>query len=340
MGITFLNPLVWWSALLVAVPVAIHLLTRATRRPLRFPTVRFLEATRLSAVSRSAIEDWPLLVIRVLMILAAVAALAGPVVVTPAREAAWRARVARAVVLEDRTAAPDDEVRTAAVATVLARGRLRDAVADGVRWLEQQSPAAKEIVVLSAFRRGSADAVDFAQVPATVGIRLVRTGTGAAVRDRDVTRLVLRDGGLFRVTERLTLSPSSTQVRETGADRLAEPPITVTAEPAEQAVADAGLRAVLRRGILLPPAGLLEPIAVAWPGSADALAGDIDRRLAAPLDAWEPEVVPDQVLASLSRAPGPVDRPTPVDSGDRQVAWALVVGLLIVEQFMRQGNQA
>lgn len=174
MGLTFLYPLVWLAALAALLPLAIHLLTRATRTPVTFPTIRFLETTRLSATARHRVQDWPLLTLRVAIVLLAVAALAGPILITPAREAAWRARVARAVVLEDRSAAPEDELRSAEVARTFARVRLRDAVSDAVRWLERQEPGTREVVVLSAFRRGATDAADFASVPAPIGIRLVQ----------------------------------------------------------------------------------------------------------------------------------------------------------------------
>ena len=321
----------------VALPIAIHLLTRATRRPVRFPSIRFLETTRLSASSRHAIEDWPLLLLRVATVLLAVAALAGPVFVTPGREAAWRARVARAVVLEDRTAAPEDELRSAAVARTFARLRLRDAVADGVRWLEQQEPTAREIVVLSAFRRGSTDAADFAAVPREVGIRLVRTADGSSRREREISRLIWRDGRVVRIVERLTLTPEATEVREIESTALDETPVRVTASPEEQRAADAALRAVLRRGLRLPPAGLLEPIAVAWPGDVERLAAALEERLAAPLDSWEPETLVDAELAAIARAPEPEGDPTPVDNGDRRVFWALAMALMVGELWFRKG---
>jgi hypothetical protein len=336
-GIRFLHPAVWLAAVAIALPIAIHLLTRATRRPVRFPSLRFLETTRLSASSRHAIEDWPLLLLRIAMVLLAVAALAGPVLVTPAREAAWRARVARAVVLEDRTAAPEDELRSAAIARTFARQRLRDAVADGVRWLEQQEPTTREIVVLSAFRRGSTDAADFATVPRHVGIRLVRTADGSALREREISRLLLREGHVVRVLERLTLTPQATEVRELESTTLDEMPVRVTASPEEQRTADAALRAVLRRGLRLPPAGLLEPIAVAWPGDVEGLAAALQARLAAPLESWEPETLSDAELAAIARAPEPQGEPTPVDSGDRRLIWTLAMALMVAELWFRKG---
>jgi hypothetical protein len=336
-GVVFLSPLVWLGALAVLLPIAIHLLTRATRTPVTFPTIRFLETTRLSATSRHRIQDWPLLLLRVAIVLIAVAALAGPIVVTPAREAAWRARVARAVVLEDRTAAPDDELRSAAAGRTFARQRLRDAVSDAVRWLEQQEPSTREIVVLSAFRRGVTDAADFATVPAHIGIRLVRTADGSGVREREISRLVWRDGRAVRVLERMTLGPDATELREIDADPLDEIPVRVTASPEEQPLADAALRAVLRRGLRLPPAGLLEPITVAWPGDVERLAAALEARLAAPMDQWEPETLSDAELAAIAREPQVDGRPTPVDTGDRRTLWAIVLVLVIAETWLRRG---
>jgi hypothetical protein len=337
MGVTFLQPTVWLTAVAIALPIAIHLLTRATRTPVQFPSIRFLEATRLSASSRQRIQDWPLLLLRVAIFVLAIAALAGPVLVTPAREAAWRTRVARAVVLEDRTAAPEDELRSAAVARTFARQRLRDAIADGVRWLEQQDPGAREVVVLSTFRRGATDAADFAAVPRQIGIRLVRTSNGSGTREREISRLLWRDGRVVRVIERLTLLAGATEVREVEAAALDEAPVRVTATPQEQPAADAALRAVLRRGLRLPPAGLLEPVSVTWPGDVEQLADMLQARLAAPLDAWEPETLADAELAAISRAPEAQGRPTPVDAGDRRLAWALAISLLVAEIWFRKG---
>lgn len=338
MGLTFLYPMVWMGALAALAPVAIHLLTRATRTPVTFPTIRFLETTRLSATSRHRIQDWPLLAVRVAIVLLAVAALAGPILVTPAREAAWQERIARAVIVDDRTASAEDELRSAAVGRVFGRLRLADAVSDAVRWLERQDSNTREIVVLSAFRRGPSDAADFALVPAHIGVRLVRSAEGNPVREREISRLVWRDGRAVRVLERLTLLPEATELREIGATPLEDVPVRVTATPEEQPLADAALRAVLRRGLRLPPAGLLDPITVAWPGDVEQLARVLEARLATPLDTWEPETLSDAELAEIVRPPQAQGRPTPVDAGDRRWVWMAVFALLIVESLLRRGS--
>lgn len=335
MGITFLQPWAWLLAATVALPIAVHLLARDRSRRLPFPTLRFLEVTKLSAVSRQTLQDWPLLAVRIGLVLAAVAALAGPVFVTPAREAAWAGRVARAVVLDDRTAPPEDELRSAAVGATFARTHLRDAVGDAVRWLGVQRPSAREIVVFSAFKRGAVSAGDFVGVPDDVSVRLIRSSGATSVREREISRLQLREEGLVRVTERLTLGPTTTEVREIRAERLEESPITVQASPDEQLRADGALRAVLRRGLRLPPAGLLEPIAVEWQGDVTRLASQLESRLSAPVPGWEPELMSDAELAGLARR-APVPRePRPEDMGDRRTVWLLVLVLLCVEWWVR-----
>ena len=130
---------------------------------------------------------------------------------------------------------------------------------------------------MSAFRRGSTDAADFAAVPNDVGIRLVRTGDATEVRSREISRLAWRDGRPVRILEQMVLTPDSTEVRELSAQPLDDLPIRVVARPGDQAAADAAVRAVLRRGLRLPPAGLLEPIEVEWPGSVEGLAAEVKK---------------------------------------------------------------
>ena len=338
MGVTFLQPWAWLLAAAVALPIAVHLLARDRSRRMPFPTLRFLEVTKLSAVSRQTLQDWPLLAVRIALVLAAVAALAGPVFITPARESTWAARVARAIVLDDRTAPPEDELRSAAVGSTFARTHLRDAVGDAARWLAAQRQAAREIVVFSSFRRGAISAGDLVDVPEDVSVRLIRSSSATATREREISKLQLREPGLMRVTERLILGPSMTEVREIAAQPMDETPITVNATPEERQRADGALRAVLRRGLRLPPAGLMEPIAVDWPGDVSRLAALLESRLSAPLDGWEPESMSDAELASLARQAPASDGPQPEDMGDRRTVWLLVLVMLGVEWWVRQGR--
>ena len=110
MGVAWLHPWVWLAGALVAVPIAIHLLARDRSRHVPFPSLRFVERTPLSAVARHRLQDIALLLVRMAIVLLAVAALAGPILITPAREAVWATHVARAVVSSERTAPVDNTV--------------------------------------------------------------------------------------------------------------------------------------------------------------------------------------------------------------------------------------
>ena len=154
----WLHPLAWWGLAALAVPVLIHLLVRQQSRRLAFPSLRFLRATRLAAIRRHTISDWPLLAVRLLILATAVAALASPVLVSAARRSSWNARVARAIVVVPHAGAgvSADVNRIAgeeqAGSFVSAVFSPRERVADGLRaattWLDRQPPATREIVVV------------------------------------------------------------------------------------------------------------------------------------------------------------------------------------------------
>ena len=75
---------------------------RAERLP--FPSLRFLQQTRLASIRRHVLEDLPLLAVRAAILAAAVAALAGPLVHDADQRQAWNARVVRAIVVDDVSA--------------------------------------------------------------------------------------------------------------------------------------------------------------------------------------------------------------------------------------------
>jgi hypothetical protein len=320
MGVIWLYPWTWLAAVAIVLPVAVHRLA-----PDR---------------SRRSVQDVPLLLVRITLVLLSIAALAGPIVVTAERQARWASHVARAIVLDDQGAPVDDERRSAAVSAVFARAEVSDAIADGVRWLGAQTPANREIVVLSVFRRGAVLPSDLSGVPPEIGVRLARTAGGIdnGVRERDIVRLQLRGRQVVRVTERMTLEAASTEVREVLVEPLDRAPIAVEASQESRAEADAALRAVLRRGVLLPPAGLMQPLSVRWTGNTVSLAEAIDARLATSLAAWEPEVTSDAELAAMARPSSRAGAAVPVDEGDRRLFWGLVLIVLALETWLRWGN--
>src|SRR5947209_19587006 len=93
----WLNPAAWFALAAVAAPIVIHLLIQRRAERLPFPTLRFLQPTRLASIRRHLLEDWLLLAIRIALLAAAVAALAGPLLITASRRTAWDRRVVRAV---------------------------------------------------------------------------------------------------------------------------------------------------------------------------------------------------------------------------------------------------
>ena len=96
----WLNPSVLLALAAAAAPILIHLLVQRRAERFPFPTLRFLQPTRLAAIRRHVLEDLPLLAVRVALLAAAVAALAGPLFVTKARRLAWDRRVVRATVVD------------------------------------------------------------------------------------------------------------------------------------------------------------------------------------------------------------------------------------------------
>src|SRR5262245_66372414 len=94
----------------MAGPIVIHILVQRKAERLAFPSLRFLQQGRLASIRRHLLEDVPLLAIRAAIVAAAVAALAGPLIVSRTQRQAWNARVARAIVVGggERTVQPGD----------------------------------------------------------------------------------------------------------------------------------------------------------------------------------------------------------------------------------------
>ena len=178
------NPWAWLGLLTLAVPVLIHLLGRRSARVQRFPTLRFIAPSQPMAMRRTRITDLPLLLVRMGILAAAVAALALPLVLTADRERDLGRALARAIIVDtsaSMTGAGSDttvaRLASAAPARVLIRTRepalaLRGAVA----WLANQ-PGRREVVIVSDFQTGTLDSVDLAEIPRDIGITLAQVTT-------------------------------------------------------------------------------------------------------------------------------------------------------------------
>jgi len=263
----WLVPAAAWGLAFVAVPVLIHLLVKQQSRRLFFPTLRFLHSTPVSALRRRSISEWLLLSVRLLTVAAAAGALAGPVIITPARRAAWNQRVARAVVTVTpsiRGAVPAgapavaelarQEQASAAFSTVIASSAtLADGLRDAAMWLDRQPPAAREIVVIGDIRRDTFTMRDVQAIPAFAGLRF--TPTPALTAPGPMAWQAVAAGPDRRTSAfDLQVIPAAvtTSAVYTTSDRSIADLVHVEAAPSDQRRAEAVLAAVLAEGIVLP----------------------------------------------------------------------------------------
>lgn len=364
MSLSWLAPAVLWGSALIALPVAIHLLARQRSRRVDYPSLRFVQPSALAALRRRTVRDAALLACRVAIILAAVMALAGPVLQTASRSAAHEARVARAVVLMPGTSAQAAVAAAgeAFASQTFARGEPGDAIADAVRWLGEQPPARREVVLAGAFPRGSLTPGDLRVIPSAVGIRF--TPSADAVVARDVMEQILRiePGGLVIEQRRVRLEDDETRVSRGTQTRVANDLVRIVAAPVDQPLADAALRAALGAGLRWSRPGTR--VLVVWAGASDAavqqlldgatpvrmarpaaaiaasaIAAAVEQVMATPVAGLEPVRISDEQLRAWSRAPSGVPPDArPSDEGDRQWFWALGLVLLALEHFLRRAT--
>ncbi len=264
MSVSWLTPAAWWGLTALAVPILIHLLARERSRRLLFPSLRFLRTTRLAALKRRRVSDWPLLVIRLLILASAVAALAAPVFVSNARWRSWSARTARAVVIApvppgapsadaEVTALVQDARVGAFVSEVFEPNEtLGEGLRDAADWLERQPPSSREVVVIGDLRSGTLTAGDLDQLTSATGIRLLPLASSEPIRDLRLRAIGDAGSGTASSQDlRLMLTDQTTTVerRVVAANKSS---IEVIAAPRDQQRAEAALRAVLAEGVVLP----------------------------------------------------------------------------------------
>ena len=325
---------------LIALPIAVHLLARQRLRTLRYPSLRFLKQTELASIRRRTIEDVVLLACRVAIVAAAAMALAGPLLETPSRAAKDAGRISRAIVIGEPVAA--DVIapleKGTFRSTLVRRSHIADALADAVRWLDTQPRSSREIVIAGALRRGSIQAVDLAIVPPGIGIRFQQTATDGPV-DLPLSILTRRDGRLMRVERSALLTPEATRVTEGAASPVAPDLVTISAPPADAALADAALRAALDEGV--PWRDFERRVVLVWRGGdpPSSAAGAVLAQLTKiGRPGWiEPLTIPAEQLDAWSRRPGPPVEQAPIgDDSDRRWLWALALALLAVEWWLRR----
>jgi hypothetical protein len=252
----WLVPVAWAGLALAALPVLIHLLARHRSRRVLLPSLRFLPSSQLAALRRRAVADWPLLLVRIAIVAAAVAAAAAPVFVSAARQRAWSGRIARAIVLTYDSASLDAIANGEASGAFTARSfpaansTLPDAIREARDWLRAQAPASRELVIAGDIRERSLVARDLDILEPHVGIRFLPLPAAAdpPLRLEAIAETPAGGVGFFRVA--VDADARQTSAAYTLEPHATLPQIRVAADPASQGHADALLRAVLREGVI------------------------------------------------------------------------------------------
>jgi len=289
--VIWLNPAAWIGLLAIAGPILIHILVQRKAERLAFPSLRFLQQGRLASIRRHVLEDVPLLAIRAAIVVAAVAALAGPLIVTRTQRQAWNARVVRATVVDGAARAALQP--PAFLSQTFETPAVADAIPRAVAWLENAPPARRELLIVGPLALGSVTADDLAGVPPGVGIRFERSGGLPAERsiaggrvlalERDPSALREPQGrpedtkgaagsgsarapsraeGFGRapgsesivVQQQVTLKDVHTSVRETGAAAPDPFPVDVVCSTDARPIVDTAIAAVRSQRVWTPAA--------------------------------------------------------------------------------------
>jgi len=248
----WLNPFALFAFAVAGAPILIHILIHRRAQPFAFPTLRFLRPTRLAAIRRRLLEDLALLAVRIALLTAAVAALAGPLWITGARRQAWDRRIVRAIVTDAIGAASQQVAQAEPLRQeTFATGSLADGVRRAVIWLDNAPPARREIVMASTFPIGSITQADLAAIPADVGVRFERTGTLPERRTVPAGRVLTPTAVLAR---EVTLAGNQTAVRDVaGGGEAMTWPLEVVSSNDEKLAIAAAVAAVLSQRVWAAP---------------------------------------------------------------------------------------
>jgi hypothetical protein len=274
--VIWLNPAAWIGLLALAGPIAIHILVQRKAERLRFPSLRFLQQGRLASIRRHVLEDVLLLAIRAAIVAAAVAALAGPLIVTRTQRQAWNARVARAIVVDDIARAASASARnpferatvdklqpSAFLSQTFETPAVADAIPRAVAWLENAPPARRELVIVGPLALGSVSADDLAAIPPDIGIRLEQSGPLPSERSIAGGRVLALEpeafsraagSGSIVVQQQVTLRDIHTSVQETGAAASGPFPVDVVCSTDARPIVDVAIAAARSQRVWAPAA--------------------------------------------------------------------------------------
>ena len=270
-----------FAALAVLVgPVLIHLLLRHRAERIRFPSLRFVRASRTATVRVRLPSDLLLLLFRLAIVALAASALAQPLILIPARIAAWNGRIARAILIDVSEStkpwapaaaqAARAEAQSASFAYEVRHGDLDSGLREAVTALSSAPPARREIVVISDFQWGALRPEDLDVVPPEVGLRLIQVGspqTARRLEGMDLFRAGPAAHQQFRLTPEGTGFPTLVSAPPIeGLVLLARAADAAAVQTLQRAVAGAGTAAPSpRQPITIALAGADLPAAVRAP---------------------------------------------------------------------------
>jgi hypothetical protein len=209
-----------------------------------------------------------LLICRVAIITVAALALAGPVLQTAARQAAYTERVSRAIVLTRDGGVARDAVERATegvfASRIIVRLTMADAFAEAERWLNEQPPSAREILILGALRRGALNDADLAAVDRDVGIRFENAPVDTT-STFTIPVLTRRNEAVVAIDRHVDADVDATRVTDGAATPIPADLVRIVATARDAALAEAALRAALDAGV--PWANFNQRIVIAWDGA-------------------------------------------------------------------------
>lgn len=252
---TWQNPWALLGLLALALPVFIHLLSRKRAVLQKFPSLRFLNATRLRPTRSPHLTDIPLLLVRLAILTIATLALTGPLWLSARRKQTLNSTVARIIVVDTsasmmragsggRTTADSARAFAQAMAAeskaslIVETSAPSEVLAGASAWLRAQSVRG-EIVVLSDFQVGTVDAAAVGRVAAGFGVRMVRVPSPSGATG---------DSGFSTTSGRVVAAGDSNATRaewSSAATTLHDSAFVLLAPANERALVDAAERAAL-----------------------------------------------------------------------------------------------
>lgn len=196
------NALALFGLLVLALPVFIHLLSRKRAVLQKFPSLRFLNSTRLNPTRSPYLTDIPLLVVRCLVLAFAVLALAGPLLLSADRKQTFNSSLARMIVVDtgarmsralangksgvDSALVVANSLAADAKASLIVKSASPAAALTGASaWLDAQQLRG-EVVVISDFYFGAVDSASLARVNPRFGVKLVRIASAPITADSGI----------------------------------------------------------------------------------------------------------------------------------------------------------